>query len=656
MFAPTIRTATAAGFAIVAPAALDATGCRLLAQSPPLRAEANLTNGADHERGTLIQFAPRRRGIAHAPPPVTSTRGTARVPSSKLVYQAWAMESSLGSGDLDVFFARSTDGGVTVSTPTRLEAQTGMAREVSVCASEDRVFVSWISNEIGTKDQVYVAISVDQGETFAPPLMLNDPALAQAGDADEHWTVAAGYLFYAVWEFDDRGRVAGVPDEDVHFCRLIVDESGLQSRSANVRLNTPVGLSDVNSPIVTASPDGGKLAVLWFDDRGAPDKAIYGVWSTALGFDLPKAQDQLLVGAPAATAAKQNVLAALRGNSLHLVWEDRRNAASGGGADEPFYERFDLDSGSPLYGNGRSLVDWSMPGFGDADQPWIAIDSDDERNVLVAWHDNRDRGGAGNDTVNDLFCTVSRDGGATWSANQRVAKNSGTGTGQRNEAWGAVWHGDHAVLCALRSELNGIGGPGAGTEDVVLFVSRDGARQWEEQLITAVGSSVGLANDIDNPYMAVTPTRLDVAVSYYDDRYPNWQGHGDLIARGLRLPWIRASADPVGGATVRLLVEQIGESNNGGGALLVYNGITSGTAPGVFPFGSGLDIDLIPDALTMAFAGITPLAVLSTQPDGTATTIPFTLPAGYLGPRFQVQALVFDSALRVTEGTDVLAF
>ncbi|MEZ5965967.1 MAG: hypothetical protein R3F56_19180 [Planctomycetota bacterium] len=636
----------------IAPALAASLAAQAVIQPRP---QIDLTAGKLYQRGTDISSAPRFRGIA-ASPVALPPRSAGEVWTSKLVYHAWAMETTTSSGDYDVYFTRTLDGGISFETPRRLDAQAGSAEEVSVAANGHTVCVSWLSNETTGDDHVYALVSLDQGLNFQGPFLLNDPTLVPLGDTDEHWLAAGNDAYYFVWEYDDRGRAATTGDEDVRFNRIDIVGSTIQV-GLDVRLNQPgsSNIDDVDSPIVISDPTTNDVAVFWFDDRGgvAGANGLYGVWSRNAGIDFPLAQDTLLAGPPAADVRnRNNVVGVIANGFAHLVWEDRRNQANGG-FDEPFYERVDLASNTLLYAStsGLRLSDWTPPGAHEMDLPQIAVNTANPAEVIACWHDDRDLGGGSNNSYNDIFYTVSRDRGVNWTANQRVSTTSGPGTGERNECWGVSWHGDHVVVVGERSAGNV---PNSTAEDVVYYMSQDGARTWSPEFVTMRGSAfTPPGNDIDDPFHVVTVGRNDIVVSFKDDSYG---ASNDLATSGLRVPYVRLTAPFQTGNQVQIEVAQIAESNRNGITLLVYHSATSPVAPGFYPFGGGIDVDLTFDAFTLALLGIQPLSVLTNPTGGRASTPILRVPPGYRAPSFRVQAVVFDATLQVRETSDAFQF
>jgi hypothetical protein len=285
------------------------------------------------------------------------------------------------------------------------------------------------------------------------------------------------------------------------------------------------------------------------------------------------------------------------------------------------------------------------------------VDTKNPSNVICVWHDDRDNFPNGaNNSYNDAFATISNDAGVTWSPNIRLSSTSGPGTQQRNEVWGVSWRGDHITVSAERSEGN------TSTlmwEDSLLFQSQDGGSTWSEIFLTEIGSTFYPArtgNDVNNPYLDTTPSRNDAIVTVFHDAPPATAS--DLHALSVRVPYIKTSTPVVPGASgVQIQVEQIGESNAGGFAVLFYNQLASGSLPGLLPFGNGVDIDLIFDGTTATMFTVTPLSALAVPSGGAASTPPFNIPMSYpTSPVLQVQAAILSPTLTVTETTDFISF
>ena len=628
---------------------LDVTLDRETGEQRQIRAETELSSGRQAVRGTTVNSAPRRRGLA-TPHTVSAPRDGSEVWTSKLVYQAWAMDTAGNTGDYDVWFTRSIDGGISFAIPQRLDDQSGSALEVSVNADRHNVFVSWLSAETTGDAHLYCSVSSDQGQTFQGPFLINDPAVLAAGNTAQHWAAAAGNHCYFVFEYDDRGRAAGIGDEDVHFASLQVDPlSGAVTPSADRRVNRPGAgqIEDVDSPVVIADPDSGDVAVVWFDDRSGSN-ALYGLWSRSHGQDFPLAQDQRLNGSSAAAvSARNNVAGALANGRLHLVWEDRR-LQSAGGLDVPFYNRIDLTTGARLFAADRDLTDWVVAGSHDADQPFLALDRDNPDQCIIAWHDDRDPGAGVPDSTNDVFAVISRDAGATWGSNLRLSTTSGPGTGQRNECWGVAWNGDHVVVSAARSAGNGTT---LTKEDLCMFHSRDAGASFSETFITANGSSfLAAGHDIDAPHFVLTQRRNDVVFSYFSDAH---LAKG-LVTTGTRVPYVSLSNPLIPGADFNFQVQGIGRSSDGDTAVLLFNYRTSAVIPGFATVtGSGVDLDLVFDSLTSILLDIPSITFLPIAADGSATSATVTVPLDYPGDLFRVQAQTVDLNLIGRETTDI---
>jgi hypothetical protein len=85
------------------------------------------------------------------------------------VYVTWWDNKT---GNWEVFFARSTDGGETFDDTINLSNAKGRSEDANIAASGDNVYVTWWDNKTGTRE-VFFRASTDNGETFGNTIMLN---------------------------------------------------------------------------------------------------------------------------------------------------------------------------------------------------------------------------------------------------------------------------------------------------------------------------------------------------------------------------------------------------------------------------------------------------------------------------------------------------
>src|SRR6266516_7906274 len=107
-------------------------------------------------------MAPRVMSVGYSDPRASIAT------SNNSVYLTWWDNKT---GNNEVFFARSTDGGKTFDKPINLSNAKGGSADSQIAASGDNVFVTWWDNKTGSW-QVFSRASTDGGKTFANGIKL----------------------------------------------------------------------------------------------------------------------------------------------------------------------------------------------------------------------------------------------------------------------------------------------------------------------------------------------------------------------------------------------------------------------------------------------------------------------------------------------------
>ncbi len=76
------------------------------------------------------------------------------------------------TGNWELFFTRSMDGGNTFETPINISNNTSFSANATIISDEDHVSITWWDNKTG-EIQPFVRSSHDNGESFNEALMLN---------------------------------------------------------------------------------------------------------------------------------------------------------------------------------------------------------------------------------------------------------------------------------------------------------------------------------------------------------------------------------------------------------------------------------------------------------------------------------------------------
>ena len=90
--------------------------------------------------------------------------------SGNNIYITW---ENNGSGNFDVFVAKSTDRGNTFSTPVNVSKNSKSSGAPQIVASGNDVYVAWMDNTPGNYD-VFVAKSTDNASTFGTPVNVSN--------------------------------------------------------------------------------------------------------------------------------------------------------------------------------------------------------------------------------------------------------------------------------------------------------------------------------------------------------------------------------------------------------------------------------------------------------------------------------------------------
>jgi len=175
--------------------------------------------------------------------------------ANDVLYITWAEENS---SHLDIYLARSLDGGENFQSALRVDDSEGLTIQnfPSVAAREGTVFVVWHD---GREDQyldIYGAWSNDSGVSFGPNIKVSDgPTGARESQADVSLLPDGSAV--VVWQ-EDR-QLTGDFDIRAAVC------DGLMSLPS-VRVDDVEGEGNSTNPSVTCD-DGGNISVTFTDDR-----------------------------------------------------------------------------------------------------------------------------------------------------------------------------------------------------------------------------------------------------------------------------------------------------------------------------------------------------------------------------------------------------
>lgn len=168
------------------------------------------------------------------------------------VYIVW-QEYYPNKGDIDIFFARSTNAGIVFESPMNLYEQTDTtASSPRIAAEGSHLFIVWTErNEENGYSSAFFTMSADGGVSFGKPLMLNTPesrtniALVAASDTN----------IYAIWDED-----VAAQNSEIFLTR---SSNGGVSFAKPVNLSNSLSVSRGQQIVV----DNNNIYVVWYEEN-----------------------------------------------------------------------------------------------------------------------------------------------------------------------------------------------------------------------------------------------------------------------------------------------------------------------------------------------------------------------------------------------------
>jgi hypothetical protein len=373
------------------------------------------------------------------------------------IYVVWE-DNELGNLNLDIFMARSTNGGKTFSPRVNLSNNSGDSVNVQIAVSGNNVYLVWGDNAV-TNGDIFFIRSTDGGATFetAQNLVNNStpslfPQIAVDGDN-----------VYVVW------HEASGANADIFFRR---STDGGATFAAAQNLSNNAGLSMFPQIVVS----DGNIYVAWEDDiPGNVD--IFFTRSTDGGVSFEAVQNL----SDNSGLSEKFQLGAASGN-VYVVWHDFTDFANTFG---DIFLRRSTDSGESF----EAAVNLSSTPDGFSQAPSLAVD---EINVYVAWEDDS----PGNI---DILLRRSKDGGANFEAAKNLSvKQTGNSLNAKIAALGKK------VAVAWMDDTSG-------TFDIMLSNSTNGGQTFPKTPFnfTKTKKSAGTA---EKPAIAIQAGKKATAV------------------------------------------------------------------------------------------------------------------------------------------------
>jgi hypothetical protein len=320
-------------------------------------------------------------------PRITWTSGDSECPniacdSSDNLHVVW---SDFTPGNYEIYYKKSTDGGINWSASRRLTWTSGSSWTPAIAVNGDKnVYVVWYEDVPGNTE-IYFKKSTDGGANWTTSMRLtNNVGWSYVPDIAVD---SLGHL-HVVWWDNTTGNY------EIYYRK---STNGGTSWTASRQLTTNSGLS--SSPRIAAY-SSSSLHLVWSDSTPGVNEIYYkkssdggASWTTVKR-----------LSSTAGWSYAPDIAVDSSGNP-HVAWYDDTP-----GNNEIYYKK--SSDGGANWSSDKRLT-WNS---GTSRNPSIAIGSPDE--IHVIWDDDT----PGN---YEIYYKGSFDGGATWSASFRETWNSG---------------------------------------------------------------------------------------------------------------------------------------------------------------------------------------------------------------------------------------
>jgi len=274
-------------------------------------------------------------------------------------------------GNREIYYKRSTNGGVNWEQDMRLTNDPAMSIYPSVSVSGSNVHIVWVDTRVS--QEIFYKYSSDDGITWGPDKRLT---IHTTGMAASPAITVSGLLLHVFW-YDNRDG-----NWEIYYKR---STDGGVNWGTDTRLTNNTAFSLFPSCEVS----GFEVRVIWCDNRDGYYQVYYKIsLDGGINWDVDTKLTNTI-----STSYFIPVLS-VSGLFVHFVWSDNRD-----GNNEIYYKR-STDGGVTWIVDTRLTFDPNISTY-----PSIVVSGS---NVHIVWSDNRD-------VFPDIFYKFSTDGGLNWS-------------------------------------------------------------------------------------------------------------------------------------------------------------------------------------------------------------------------------------------------
>jgi hypothetical protein len=356
-------------------------------------------------------------------------------------------------GNYEIYYKRSTDGGVNWGADTRLTNNTDGSYCPSIAVSGSVVHVVWDDYRDGNYE-IYYKRSIDSGVNWGA-----DTRLTNNTAGSENPSIAvSGSIVHTVWTDDRNGRY------EIYYKR---STDGGVTWGADTQLTNYTGGSQFPSIAVS----GSIVHTVWWDFSDGNAEIYYkrstdgGVsWGTVTRLTNNNADSWF----PSI---------AVSGSVVHTVWNDNRD-----GNAEIYYKR--STDGGVSWGTDTRLTNYTAGSL----NPSIAVSGSI---VHTVWQDSRD----GN---YEIYYKRSTDGGVNWGTDTRLTNNTA--------------YSENPSIAVSGSIVQVVWEDNRNANDYEIYYKRNPTGNVGIQNIsTEIPSAYSLLQNYPNPFNPTTNIKFDVA-------------------------------------------------------------------------------------------------------------------------------------------------
>jgi|WetSurMetagenome_2_1015567.scaffolds.fasta_scaffold18299_3 hypothetical protein len=352
-------------------------------------------------------------------------------------------------GNYEIYYNRSTNGGTTWGTDTRLTNNTGYSIHSCIAVSGSNVHIAWHDFRDGNYE-IYYKRSTDGGTTWGSDVRLTN----NSSDSRYACIAVSGSNVYVVWQDlrDGNGEVYYKYSSD-----------GGTTWGTDTRLTNATG----DSVYPSLGISGSTIHLAWHDTRnGLPNIEIYYKRSTDGGLtwssDVRLTNDAAQSWYPAL---------AVSGQTVSVVWDDARD-----GNQEIYYKR-STDDGITWSSDTRLTNATGISEFCN-----IAVSGSI---IHATWNDTRDGG------AREIYYKRSTNSGTSWETDIRLTNSTGESSRTSLATYGSAVHliwndnrdgnyevyykrnpiGNSITITYNRNNINKIIGPNQNVYDTINAIS-----------------------------------------------------------------------------------------------------------------------------------------------------------------------------------------